>query len=177
MGRSPQRAQKKTLGNGASVIELPILLENNGVNVRHRLQFCLFYSRVKAAKTSRREEIKGRLDRSHWNPGVREKQNQVLQTLESAPRTETELVPSPPPVSLCSVMLCLWLGSGLLLLTCLSDPAPLCLSLGISWGREQLALPWHTYRTNLLLSKLRPPTQRASGLLRPPPHRVGDLLL
>ena len=53
----------------------------------------------------------------------------------------------------------------------------LCLSLDISWGREQLALPWHTDRTNLWLSKPRPPTQRASGLLRPPPHRVGDLLL
>ena len=83
MGRSPQCAQKKTLGNGASVIELPILLETSGVNVRHRLQFCLFYSRVKTAKTSRREEIKAKED---WTgvTGIlrlgRNSQNQVLQT-------------------------------------------------------------------------------------------------
>lgn len=81
------------------------------------------------------------------------------------------------------MLLCLWLGSrpptG-------RPPSPdlffwplpsLCPSLGTSWGREQLALLWHIYRMNLLLSKLRPPTRRASGLLGPPPHRVGDLLL
>lgn len=98
---------------------------------------------------------------------------------ESAPRTVAGL----PPRSCTSPCLVFKWGqilqtAGLLLLTRLSDPwLTLCSSLGISWGHEQLALPWHIYRLNLLLLELRPPTWRASGLLGPPPSRVGDLLI
>ena len=125
---------------------------------------------------------KGRLDKGYWNPGVREKQNQVLQTwVSTMDRDRACSLPSSSfslfndAVPMARVRSSSW--QVFLFWPVYLSLLSLCLSLGISWGHEQLALPWHTDRTNLLLSKPRPPTQRASGLLRPPPHRVGDLLL
>lgn len=60
----------------------------------------------------RGNESKGTLDRSHWNPGVREKQSEPSVTM-SQHHGQRQLVMCRPPVSLCSMMLCLWLGSGL----------------------------------------------------------------
>ena len=47
MGRSPQRAQKKTLGNGVSVIELPILLETDGVKCETQVTILLILQQSK----------------------------------------------------------------------------------------------------------------------------------
>lgn len=152
--------------------------------VRHRLQFCVFYSSVKTAKMSWREEMKAKED---WTgvTGIlelgRNSRNQVLQWVSTTDRDRACYLPASnfslfnDAVPKARVRSSSWQVS-------FSWPVYLsllflCLSLAISWGCEQLALPWHTYRTNLLLSKPRPPAQRASGLLRPPPHRVGDLLL
>lgn len=133
---------------------------------------------------SSRKEIKGKknVGQESPDPGVRRNNQDKVNKHESAPQTEAEIIILPPSFAFLKMMLCLRLGSGP---PAGRPPSPdlfiwplpsLCPSLGISWSLEQLALPWHIYRMNFLLSKLRPPTWKASGLLKPLTHRVGDLL-